>query len=59
MNHTEEREERLYWSEKMEDTEQTQSTELRSRTQALVMKGSTLDPLYIYYVCYLGVFVDY
>lgn len=59
MNHTEEREERLYWSEKMEDTEQAQSTESRSRTQALVMKGSTLDPLSIYYVCYLGVFVDY
>lgn len=59
MNHTEEREERLYWSEKMEDTEQTQSTESRSRTQALVMKGSTSDPLSIYFVCYLGVFVDY
>lgn len=50
MNCTEEREERLYGSEKMEDTGQTQFTESRIRAQALVMKGSTPDALYIYYV---------
>lgn len=55
MNHTEEREERLYGSESMEDTGQTQSAESRSRAQALVVKGSSPDPLCIYYACYLGV----